>query len=289
MEITRAVATGGPEVGVFLSSAPADREELAGLAREAEALGFGSIWLPDHVLRVFGPVLDPLVALAFLAGVTERARLGTGVLVVPYRHPVVLANAASSLDALSGGRFVFGAGVGWNDGEFAALGVEKGERGARTEEALVAMRALWSGEPAGHDGHFFSFEDATLGTPPLTPGGPPVFVGGYAGTSFRRAARFGAGWMGFKDSPEGISKVRRSVAGHLEELGRDPSGFELATTLEVRYPGYPGDRRNTDAARGYAEDLLALGEAGATLVALSVSPAGPESLAWAAEEVVGGR
>lgn len=288
MERERSEA-GKPEVGVFLSSAPTGREGLAELARAAEALGFGSIWVPDHALRVFGPVLDPLVALAFLAGVTERVRLGTGVLIVPYRNPVVLANAAASLDALSGGRFVFGTGVGWNGDEFAALGVEKGERGARTEEALSAMEALWSGEPAAHDGRFFSFEGATLGTSPLTPGGPPVFVGGYADASFRRAARFGAGWMGFKDSPATISEVGRSLAPHLKELGRDPSGFEIATTLEVRYPGYRRRANAAGVAGGYAEDLRALGEAGATLVALSITPTAPESLAWAAEEIVGGR
>jgi alkanesulfonate monooxygenase SsuD/methylene tetrahydromethanopterin reductase-like flavin-dependent oxidoreductase (luciferase family) len=99
-------------LGLFLSSLGEGPEAYAGMVRAAEESGLDSVWVPDHVLKVFGPVLDPLTALAFLAGSTSRIELGTGVLVLPYRHPVPLANAASTLDVLSGGRFVLGAGAG---------------------------------------------------------------------------------------------------------------------------------------------------------------------------------
>jgi alkanesulfonate monooxygenase SsuD/methylene tetrahydromethanopterin reductase-like flavin-dependent oxidoreductase (luciferase family) len=100
------------------------------------------------VLRVFGPILDPLTVLSFVAGVTERVGLGTNVLIVPYRHPLILANEAASLDVLAGGRFVLGVGVGWNEEEISALGISARERGRRTDEALEAMRRLWAGGPA---------------------------------------------------------------------------------------------------------------------------------------------
>ena len=106
-----------------------DPERLAMVAREAETQGFHSVWVPDHVLKVFGPILDPLTVLTFVAGVTERVGLGTNVLVVPYRHPLILANEAASLDVLSGGRFALGVGVGWNKEEFSASGISARERG----------------------------------------------------------------------------------------------------------------------------------------------------------------
>jgi hypothetical protein len=130
----------------------------------AEERGLDSAWVPDHLLGVFGPVLDSLTALAFLAGSTSRIKLGTGVLVLPYRHPVALANAASTLDVLSGGRFVPGAG--WNAGEFEALGMSVDERGRRTDEILECLQRLWPGEKSSFCGRFYSFKDAEIGTIP---------------------------------------------------------------------------------------------------------------------------
>ena len=123
-------------------------ERLIMVVQEAETHGFDSVWVPDHVLRVFGPILDPFTILSFVAGVTQHVGLGTNVLVLPYRHPLILANEAASLDVLSGGRFVLGAGVGWNEEEFSALGITAREQGRRTNEALEAIRQLWVGGPA---------------------------------------------------------------------------------------------------------------------------------------------
>jgi probable F420-dependent oxidoreductase len=171
-----------------------DPERLVMVAREAETQGFHSVWVPDHVLRVFGPILDPLTVLSFVAGTTQRIELGTNVLIVPYRRPLILANETASLDALSGGRFILGVGAGWNEEEFSALGISARERGRRTDEALEAMRRLWAGGPATYEGSYYSFADVTLGTSPKTEGGPPILVGGYSDAALRRALRQTRRW-----------------------------------------------------------------------------------------------
>jgi len=258
-----------------------DPERLAMVAREAETLGFHSVWVPDHVLRVFGPILDPLSVLSFVAGVSERVGLGTNVLIVPYRHPLILANEAASLDVLSGGRFVLGVGVGWNEEEFSALSISARERGRRTDEALEAMGRLWAGGGATYEGRYYSFADATLGTSPATEGGPPILVGGYSDAALRRALRFGEKWGGFMDSPERIREVRERLNRLAEGVGRDPGELEIVTTFRLRVP----TPETEDSAERVAGELLQLGEAGVDLSVLAISPMRPETLAWVAEGV----
>lgn len=269
-------------LGLFLSSLGDGPEAYAGMVRAAEESGLDSVWVPDHVLRVFGPVLDPLTALAFLAGSTSRIELGTGVLVLPYRHPVPLANATSTLDVLSGGRFVLGAGVGWNAGEFEALGMSVRERGRRTDEILESLQRLWTGERSSFSGRFYSFRDAEIGTRPRTPGGPPVLIGGKSEAALRRTLRFSRGWMGFRDDPDSIREVRSGLDLLGEELGRDPGVLEIGTTLDVKPPtlGQPGD-----PAEAVVESLGQLEETGVSFCALSLSTMTPETLAWVVEEV----
>jgi probable F420-dependent oxidoreductase len=251
------------------------------VAQEAETQGFDSVWVPDHVLRVFGPILDPLSVLSFAAGVTQHVGMGTNVLVVPYRHPLILANEAASLDVLSGGRFVLGVGAGWNEEEFSALGISARERGRRTDEALEAMRRLWAGGPATYEGRYYSFVGATLGTSPETEGGPPILVGGYSDAALRRALRFGQKWGGFMDSPERIRRVRERLRHLAEGAGRNPRELEIATTFRLRAP----TAETQDSAERVAGELLQLGEAGVDLCVLAISPTRPEMLSWVAEEV----
>ena len=262
-------------IGVFFADSDREPVEVASVAREAERLGFDSLWVPDHVLKVFGPLSDPLVLISFLAGSTEHIKLGTAVLVLPYRHPVVLANAASSLDVLSGGRLKLGIGVGWNEKEFEALGMSKKDRGRRTDEGLQVLEQLWSGDKTDYEGRFYSFEKAEIGLTPQTPGGPPVLIGGYSEAAFRRTLRFGAGWMGFKDSPEKIVEVREQLARRGEEFGRDPAELEIGTTLNVE--------QDVNEA---ADELVRLSEAGADFCALSLPFTTPETLVWAVEEIL---
>lgn len=275
------------KLGVWLPSQGGEPEAVVALARAAEEREFDSVWVGDHVLQVSGPVLDPLIALAVVAGATRRIRLGTNVLIVPYRNPLVLANEVASLDRFAGGRVLLGVGVGWNEAEFAALGVPVRERGSRTDEALGAMRRLWGGGPASALGRFYPFAAATLGTLPATPGGPPLYVGGWSEAALRRALRVGTGWIGFEDTPEKIRELR----GRLERLGpavgRDAAELEIVTTL--RLPS------TTDAEPTIAA-LTGLREAGVGLAILDlppppgailpVAPPTPEVLAWVAAEVI---
>jgi probable F420-dependent oxidoreductase len=267
---------------LFLSLLGGGPEAYAGVVGAAEVAGLDSVWVPDHVLKVFGPVLDPLTVLAFLAGSTSRIKLGTGVLVLPYRHPVALANVASTLDVLSGGRFVLGAGAGWNAAEFEALGMGVGERGRRTDEILECLQRLWSKERSSFSGQFYSFNDAQIGTRPTTPGGPPVLVGGKSEAALRRTLRFSKGWMGFRDDPDSIRNVRYGLHRLGEELDRDPEELEMGTTLNVKSPTSDESKSSAEAA---VETLGQLNEAGASFSALSLSPTTQEFLAWVAEDV----
>jgi probable F420-dependent oxidoreductase len=269
-------------LGLFLSSLGEGPEAYAGIVRAAEGSGLDSVWVPDHVLKVFGPVLDPLTALAFLAGSASRIKLGTCVLVLPYRHPVPLANAASTLDVLSGGRFVLGAGIGWNAGEFEALGMNVRERGRRTDEILESLQRLWTGGQVSFSGRFYSFRDAEIGTRPHTPGGPPVFIGGKSEAALRRTLRFARAWMGFRDDPDSIREVRRGLDLLGEEYGTDPGRLEIGTTMDVKVTssGEAGD-----SAEAVVESLGQLEEAGVTFCGLSLSPMSQETLAWVIEDV----
>jgi alkanesulfonate monooxygenase SsuD/methylene tetrahydromethanopterin reductase-like flavin-dependent oxidoreductase (luciferase family) len=163
----------GVPVGVFLPtfSGPNRRSarEIVAFARRAEELGLDSLWATDHLLhgsrfyRV--PWLDPLLVLSCAAGVTERVRLGTSILVMPTRHPVVLAKEISTLQALSGDRYILGAGTGWDPREFEAVGATKSERGSRTDEALTIVRRLLAGERITFDGRHYRISDIEVGPP----------------------------------------------------------------------------------------------------------------------------
>ena len=142
----------------------ASTEAIATVAQQAEALGFDSIWVSDHIvvphsaIPRFGEVFfEPFTTLAYVAGKTQRIRLGTSVIILPYRNPLFMAKALATLDVLSGGRLIVGAAVGWPAEEFEALGIPFRERGARSDEALQVMRALWTEAEPKFDGRFFRF------------------------------------------------------------------------------------------------------------------------------------
>lgn len=157
--------------------------------QKAEELGFDGVFVGDRMLSaaragggtVYGAsMLEATTTLAALAACTERVLLGPLVLVLPFRHPLALAKILATLDVLSGGRLVLGAGVGWNGPELAALGIDPRERGQRFEESLTVMRALWTGEPVDHHGRFWSFEDVAIAPVPTRPGGPPAWIASFS-------------------------------------------------------------------------------------------------------------
>jgi probable F420-dependent oxidoreductase len=170
-------------------------------ARLAEDAGFSFLTISDHVAiteDVFAeyqtPFYDPLVTLAYLAAATRRVRLGTSVLVLPYRHPLLVARSAANIDQLSGGRLFLGVGVGWARQEFDALGVGFAARGRRSDEYLEVMRRCWAEEKISHRGEFSSFTDVHTGPRPVREGGVPIWIGGESEVAIRRAVAYGDVW-----------------------------------------------------------------------------------------------
>ena len=200
--------------------------DVLGTAEMAEALGFDSVWVGDHLLW-YVPSPDPAVILGALAARTERVRLGTAVYLAALRNPVAVAKMGATLDHLSDGRFVLGVGIGGeNPAEFAAANVPLRQRSGRLDETVEVCRRLWTGrEPVTHDGRFLQLQDVRFDLPPLTPGGPPVWVGGRAPRSLVRAGRLGDGWLAFVVTPERFADGWATVRQHAADAGRDPDAL----------------------------------------------------------------
>jgi probable F420-dependent oxidoreductase len=219
---------GAPDPGVF-------RE----VATRAEQLGYDSIWAGDHI-SYRNPILDVVVALSTFAAVTSRITLGAGIVLLPLRHPSVVAKEFASLDYVSGGRTILGVGVGGESGpDFDAVGVDLRERGARTDDAMQALRALFGSRPAAYEGRFFSFAGISIEPPAAQSGGPPLWVGGRSKAAIRRAATLGDGWIPIWVSAEALAeadlpdRVTRAVT--LPAHVGDP--LRLYEHLRARYSG----------------------------------------------------
>jgi probable F420-dependent oxidoreductase len=202
-------------------------EVIRNTAVRAEQLGFDSVWVSDHVVvphanvKNFGEtVFDPLVTLAVIAGATTRVQLGTTVLIVPYRNAVVTAKMIASLDALSGGRFVFGIGAGWVEAESDALGVPFKERGAMTDEYLAAMQELWTKREPSFAGTYTQFDGLLFEPKPVQKPHPPIWVGGHGRPSLRRTAQFGAAWHPINRSPDELRAGMAELARLCQARGR---------------------------------------------------------------------
>ena len=205
------------------------------IAQRAEALGFESLWTGEHVVlpdprEAPSPappdfaMLHPSTSLAYLAGVTERVKLGTGITLIAQRNPVVLAKEMASLDVVSGGRLLLGIGAGYLHQEFAALGVNFRERGARTDEYVAAMRALWTHEKPSFSGRFVKFDRIQAMPRPVQAGGPPIIIGGASDAALRRSVEYAQGWYGFAlDVAQTAAVIKR-----LRDFGGQ--GLEISVT-----------------------------------------------------------
>jgi probable F420-dependent oxidoreductase len=208
-----------------------NRPGVQQLARSIEAAGFDSVWAGDHI-AFYVPILESLTLLSFVAGVTERVRLGSGVYLLPLRHPTTTAKVAATLDVLSAGRLILGVGVGGEfPPEFEASGVPIDQRGARANEAIAVLRKLWTRDAVEHASRHFSFGPVSIDPKPVQPGGPPILVGGRKPPAMRRAGRLGDGYISHMCSPamyvENLSTIRR----HAEAAGRRDVPFETAAFL----------------------------------------------------------
>ena len=270
----------GVRIGVALPNyGPlASPEVLARLARLAETAGADGIWMSDHLVAPMGsrsiypydrrPDPKPgelgiieefyecLVTLAFLAGQTERVRLGVSAYVVPYRNPVLTAKQVATLDALSGGRVVLAVGVGWLREEFAALDVPFEGRGVRTDDYLAVCRALWVGGTAAHDGPCYQLPPVRSGPRPAQRPQPPIWIAGNSPAALSRAARHGDGWHGIDLDPGELSAHAGRLRAACTAAGRDPGAVRV--TLRC---GAPLDvlRRDLAAYRSAGLEELVVG------------------------------
>jgi probable F420-dependent oxidoreductase len=238
-------------VGAFIMPQDhlSDPDGLAQFGRAAEVMGLAAIWMGEHVVwfdqydspwpyspdGTFSPDpqrehLEIFEALAFLAAVTERIRLGTGITLVPQRNPVYTAKSVMSVDVLSKGRFDFGVGIGWNRAEFDATAMPWAERGARTDDYLQVMRSLWTEDPSHFSGRFYDLAPCHLHPKPVQQPHPPIHVSGHSPGALRRAAALGQGWYGWWTTPEETAAIVADLAHRRASSGRARESFQVTVT-----------------------------------------------------------
>ena len=254
---------------------------LRTLAQRAESLGLDSAWVSDHIIlprsvvsfypyaangvATFRPDEDyyePLAALNFLAGCTQKIRLGTHVLILPYRNPVLTAKMISTLDVLSEGRFILGAGVGWMEEEFKALGLDTfAQRGAVTDEYIQLFKELWTKDNPEFQGEHYQLSESGFQPKPVQKPHPPIWIGGHTNPAIRRAAKYGDGWMpiGLRPpailEPEELSEKITRLRRLTMEAGRPEDAVSLCFSTGVTFDDSPGATRRMMSGR--AEQIAA--------------------------------
>lgn len=277
----------------------ATAENMGRLARAAEDLGFDSFFVTDHIVipttstsrypystdgrldvEAAKHYLEPLALLCYLAGVTKRVRLGTSVLVLPYRNPVLAAKMIATIDYLSGGRVILGVGVGWWEEEFRALGLAYfKERGAVTDEYIRLFRELWMKEDPAFHGRFYQIAGVKFEPKPVQRPGPPIWIGGHTRAAVRRAAALGDGWhpIGLRPTinlfPEELAREVRTLHDLARQAGRDPKAITLTFRAPLRFgSGREGGRPFTGTPAEAIEDVRQYARAGVSHVVFD--PAG---------------
>jgi probable F420-dependent oxidoreductase len=219
----------GIAVGAYSAGVPSGRE-LADFARTAEAVGFDSVQVGDHI-QWHAPIIESTVLLATFAAVTTRVRIASDVVILPLRDPVLIAKTVASLDVLSGGRMIFGVGVGGDHpAEYAAMRVPLAERGARANESLEIVRGLWTNERFSYAGRHYTLQDVGIAPRPLQPS-LPIWVGGTSDAALRRAARYGDGWICAFGCERKLARLIETLRGFLAEERRPADDFTLGTFL----------------------------------------------------------
>ena len=219
-----------------------DPDAALRVARAAEDAGFDSVWTAEHVVLPDPQVppspapphmklLDPAVALAFIAAQTTTLRLATGIIILPQRNPVVLAKELASVDRLSKGRLIFGLGAGYLKPEFQAIGAPFGDRGRRTDEYIEAIVTLWTQDKPEYKGEYVAFAGIQSHPRPLQSPHPPIVVGGMSPSALRRAARYANGWYGFALDLDASARAIEGLRAAEQRLDRDSSLGRLEITV----------------------------------------------------------
>jgi probable F420-dependent oxidoreductase len=233
---------------------PAYAVDVAFMARKAEELGFESFWCAEHpfipvrttsrfpgsedgvIPESYSHFIDPFVALARASGVTTRMKLGTGIVLVPERNPLLLAKEISTLDLFSGGRFLFGIGSGWLREETQIMGGDFDHRWSQARESILAMKELWTKPEAEFHGKYYDFPLVKSYPKPAQKPHPPVILGGHAKSVLERIVAWGDGWLPNRITPEKLRESRATLDRLAKDAGRNPS----AITISVH--GQPADR-----------------------------------------------
>jgi len=253
----------------------ASPEALRSLANRAEDLSFDSVWVSDHIIlprqvasfypysadgvatfRPGEPYYEPLSTLNFLAGCTQRLRLGTHVLILPYRNPILTAKMLATLDVLSRGRVILGAGVGWMEEEFQALALSTfAERGEVTNEQIRLFKALWTQDDPNFQGKYYQVSGVGFEPKPVQRPHPPIWIGGHTGPAIRRAAELGDGWMpiGLRPpailEPEELSEKIARLRTLTRRAGRPEDAVTICFSTNVAFEKRPGPSRRMMAGR----------------------------------------
>lgn len=249
------IAIGSLKLGVmFASSAWNLPNQIAEAVTLCEGFGVESVWAVEHVMTPLRPtsaypysetgelrglndavLCDPVVWLTYAAALSSTLRLGTGIMILPQRHPAYVAKEWATLDRLSGGRALLGVGVGWLEEEMEAVGVPFAERGARMDEAIAAIRSLWAPGPSTFHGRFFNWDEMTMNPRPDRTGSVPIIVGGHSPAALLRAARLGDGffWPGNlsrsinASDDGGVARLIARLKQECEAIDRDPTELEI--------------------------------------------------------------
>ena len=264
------------------------------LAKAIEDIGFDQLDIFDHVVMGFPtanrpapmypskmPILEALMALAHIAAVTERIGLGTEVLVLPQRQPVLVAKQVSTLDTLSDGRVRLGIGVGWQESEYDALGEEFANRGKRMDEAIDLLRACWGDEQVDYGGAFYSATAMAMEPKPPQGARLPIWIGGASERALRRVAERGDGWMATAiTEPDAAARYKARIAAHAEAAQRDPAEIGYQMMLDVPPRDEEGKRfyAELDRVQARAEAVKAMGFEWGALNATAIFQAGARSV-----------
>jgi probable F420-dependent oxidoreductase len=243
-------------LGFIGAGVSAEPEIISLIASTSEACGYHSLWAPEHIVLLdqyaaqypytadgvmpFETMaidfMDPFLALTYASAVTKKIRLGTGICLLPERHPVVTAKEVASLDKLSNGRFDFGVGIGWMKEEFEALQIPWSKRAHRTRDYLSAMTELWTKAESQYDGEFCSFSSVRSYPKPIQQPHPPIIFGGESKPALRRVGEIGNGWWGVNVSVEDAADHMATIKGFAEAAGRDPSSLTYAASPQLGGP-----------------------------------------------------
>ena len=240
------------------------------MARKAEELGFESIWCAEHPImpvqsdsRVpsssqegipdrFSHYVDPFISLAMAAAATSTIKLGTSIVLVPERNPLLLAKEISTLDHFSGGRFLFGIGAGWNREEMEIMGGDFDHRWTQTREAVLVMKELWTKEEAEYHGRYYNFPPVRCNPKPAQKPHPPVILGGGAKNVLKRTVAWGDGWLPNRATPAQIEESRATLDKLAAEAGRDPASITISVYAQ------PADRDLIKAFHDAGADRVVL-------------------------------